>query len=119
MEPNIVCGSQLAQDRAEAWDLHFTEAYSDNDQRALFTKSLVTFLGTLAGWQLLSSHMSLVGNELTVCLDMEGLLARQEIPPCMQSARLGSNSAVLLLRGTVHVLSHVQVPRYGSDTGVG
>ena len=79
METNTACGNQLAQDRATAWDLHFTEAYSDNDQRALLTETLVSFLGTSAGWQLLSSHMKLVGNELTVGLDMEGLLARQGI----------------------------------------
>jgi hypothetical protein len=92
-----MCGTQLAQDRGIAGDSYFGEAYLPNDQRALFTETLVKFWGTSAGWRMLSSHMSLVGNELAVGLNIENLLARQVMFSVTYIVRLGPRGPALLV----------------------
>lgn len=68
--------NQHHRERETSWKLYFAEAFDCNDQRALLIETIATFLTTAAGWQLLSTHLSLRGNKVAVDLDLAALLAR-------------------------------------------
>ena len=67
---------QHHRERERSWELYFTEAFDCNDQRALLIEGIATFLRTAAGWQLISTHLSLRGNKVAVGLDLAALLDR-------------------------------------------
>ena len=68
--------AQPNQQREVFWKLYFRQAYDTNDQRALLIESIVNFLTTPVGWQLLSAHLSLSSTEVAIGIDVTALTDR-------------------------------------------
>lgn len=68
--------TQPNQQREVLWRLYFRQAYDTSDQRALLIDSIVNFLTTPVGWQLLSAHLSLSSTKISVGLDLTALTDR-------------------------------------------